>query len=380
MALLAPAVAAAAPSNDAFAEPRLLVGGEAKASGVTFAATKEQGEPDHAGDSGGASVWFSWTAPRAAHAFLQICTFEWRGLVAVYRGSSLGSLELVASSSSLPPGESCRQVRFLATGGVTYRIALDGYSDGGTTPAAQGEYELSLSDYTFRQPGEPGNDAFASAFDLGSREAAFFGGSTEGATREPGEPGHAGDLAGASVWYRWTAPKSTMTRVFPCRGGFHSVISVFAGSALGAVTPVGAPAAPGPGVIPCQLGGRGGVAFSAIAGVTYSISVDGENGEWGSYAVELHPVPGPFLDRFPPGTYIHKLQLRGRQAKIRFTSSDRPSTFLCKLDGRPFTPCTSPKTYRRLEIGKHRFAVKSTDGAGNVDATPAVRRFTVREK
>ncbi|MEA2312039.1 MAG: hypothetical protein QOE28_2007, partial [Solirubrobacteraceae bacterium] len=40
--------------------------------------------------------------------------------------------------------------------------------------------------------------------------------------------------------------------------------------------------------------------------------------------------------------------------------------------------CTSPKTYRKLKPGEHVFRVKARDRAGNVDATPTLRRFKIR--
>lgn len=57
-----------------------------------------------------------------------------------------------------------------------------------------------------------------------------------------------------------------------------------------------------------------------------------------------------------------------------FTSSEPGSTFECSLDGAPFTACTSPTT---LEVtrGAHTFEVRARDAAGNVDPTPATRRF-----
>jgi len=66
-------------------------------------------------------------------------------------------------------------------------------------------------------------------------------------------------------------------------------------------------------------------------------------------------------------------------AKFRFTSSVAGSTFECKLDGKPFKKCKSPKTYRNLKAGKHVFKVRAVKGAGNVDRTPAKRKFTVLE-
>ncbi len=59
-----PAAVAAAPANDDFAAAK-LIGSAAVgfATALTLEATKQPGEPNHAGDAGGHSVWFSWTAP-----------------------------------------------------------------------------------------------------------------------------------------------------------------------------------------------------------------------------------------------------------------------------------------------------------------------------
>jgi hypothetical protein len=59
-----------------------------------------------------------------------------------------------------------------------------------------------------------------------------------------------------------------------------------------------------------------------------------------------------------------------------FTSSEARSTFLCKLDKRPFTRCISPTTYR-LKKGTHNFAVAARDAAGNTDTSAAKFNFEV---
>ena len=66
-----------------------------------------------------------------------------------------------------------------------------------------------------------------------------------------------------------------------------------------------------------------------------------------------------------------------RTAKFRFSSSEGRSTFKCKLDRGRLRPCKSPRIYRRLRPGSHRFRVVATDRAGHKDATPAGFRFRV---
>ena len=64
-------------------------------------------------------------------------------------------------------------------------------------------------------------------------------------------------------------------------------------------------------------------------------------------------------------------------AAFRFRSSERRSTFECKLDGGRFRPCTSPAVFADLRIGRHVFRVRAVDRAENRDRTAALRRFTV---
>jgi hypothetical protein len=90
------------------------------------------------------------------------------------------------------------------------------------------------------------------------------------------------------------------------------------------------------------------------------------------------PTPPP--DTTPPNTVIKsgpKGKTHKRKATFRFTSTEPGSTFQCKLDGKPWKPCKSPKTYKGLKEGKHVFKVKATDAAGNVDPTPAKRIWRI---
>jgi hypothetical protein len=60
-----------------------------------------------------------------------------------------------------------------------------------------------------------------------------------------------------------------------------------------------------------------------------------------------------------------------------FTASESGSTFQCQLDSGAWASCTSPWTTATLPDGPHSVSVRATDAAGNTDATPATRAFTV---
>ncbi len=83
--------------------------------GYNWGAGKETGEPDHGGDQGGASVWYSWTAPETGSAQVSVCCGQLS--LGVYLGSAVGALTEVKPSAfgTIP-----------VVAGSTYRFAVDG--------------------------------------------------------------------------------------------------------------------------------------------------------------------------------------------------------------------------------------------------------------
>jgi DNA-binding beta-propeller fold protein YncE len=128
----------APPTNDNFASAAALSGQLALATGSNIAATRETGEPAHAGNGGGASVWWAWTAPTTGLTEVDTTGSTFDTLLAVYTGSSVSGLTNVASDDD-SGGYSTSVVTFNATAGVTYYIAVDG-KDGVT-----GTISLSLT-------------------------------------------------------------------------------------------------------------------------------------------------------------------------------------------------------------------------------------------
>lgn len=66
----------------------------------------------------------------------------------------------------------------------------------------------------------------------------------------------------------------------------------------------------------------------------------------------------------------------GGSATISF-NSEPDARFQCSFDGAAFAGCTSPVTYSGVAVGGHAIEVRAIDAAGNVDATPARRTFTI---
>ena len=86
------------------------------------------------------------------------------------------------------------------------------------------------------------------------------------------------------------------------------------------------------------------------------------------------------LDTADPQTTIKRAKINQAKDKatFKFASSEAGSSFECKLDKKRFKSCSSPKTYKRLRTGRHKFKVRATDAAGNLDSSAAVKRFRIK--
>ncbi|MBS0631493.1 MAG: matrixin family metalloprotease [Verrucomicrobia bacterium] len=144
----------------------------------------------------------------------------------------------------------------------------------------------------YGSPGfKPVNDNFANATVLVlPGNSLQVTGTNVGATREPGETNHVGVAQGHSVWWKWTAPSSGSVSVSTYGSNYDTVMSVYTGTAVNALTLVGEnddeePSAQfsGPGRKRTSL-----VTFNAVDGVTYYVAVDG----WGNISNNAIPYSG----------------------------------------------------------------------------------------
>lgn len=133
------------PANDAFADatPVVLADGTRDLTGSNILGTHEGGEPDHSGSAGRHSIWWQWTAPRAANVTASTLGSDFDTVLAVYTGSGVSALTAIASNddeettaqNSTPQRKRTSKVTFAATSGTTYYFAIDGWGSASTVAA-----------------------------------------------------------------------------------------------------------------------------------------------------------------------------------------------------------------------------------------------------
>jgi hypothetical protein len=140
------------PSNDDFADATSLDGMPQPLSASNEYATEEPGEPDHAGNQGGASLWYSWAPSFTGTAFVSTVGSDFDTLVAVYTGPAVANLTLHAASDDANAGAGPSRACFEATAGTTYRIAVDGWSPGVPEFFSRGNVALTWGPYASDAP------------------------------------------------------------------------------------------------------------------------------------------------------------------------------------------------------------------------------------
>jgi hypothetical protein len=361
----------ASPANDNFANAQNISGDSGAVSGSNIAATKQTGEPGHAGNIGGKSVWYRWSTTSNGAWSFDTSGSSFDTILAVYTGASLTNLTLVAGDDDAP-GLFTSKVTFLAAASTNYWIAVDGYNAGTvlSSGVASGNVILNWSQ-TFQAPvisgfspasgaagatvtitgtnfanpltvqfngvtaaatlnsgtisatvpagtttgpitvttsggsassltnfivlNRPANDNFAAAQLVSGISGGVIGFNLD-ATVESGEPNHVGQTGGRSVWYRWVAPSSGVWRFDTSGSSFDTLLGVYAGAGLGALSLVASNDDSG-AVITSAL------AFSALSGQEYRIAVDGYGGAAGTVGLNWNSVgTGPVITDFKPAS------------------------------------------------------------------------------
>ncbi|NNF66112.1 MAG: VCBS repeat-containing protein [Gammaproteobacteria bacterium] len=353
------------PPNDNFVDAQAIAT-EGSLSGTNAGSTKEEGEPDHHGNVGGTSVWFTWTAP--VDGFITVNTFgsDFDTILAMYTGTAVDSLTEIASNGNFN-GNQSQLTDIPVTAGTTYSIALTGFV------YASGQYNMTWSFIELNDLTDPtvtiftpvdgsiyiqGVTVFADYFCddeyLGSGVASCFGSipagdpidtsvvgaytftvtatdnsgnftivnyaytvqplsnddfvnalplagaggeviaSNTGTTKEVGEPDHAGNTGGASVWFRWTAPEDGFFSIDTFDSDFDTTLAVYTGSNVGLLTELDS-SNNAQGFLQSEV-----FDLFVTAGQTYYIAVDGFDNASGQINLDWILFPGPVFKEISP--------------------------------------------------------------------------------
>ena len=117
----------------------------------TYAAPKEPGEPNHCGEPGGASYWFSNLAPASGTLSVNTVGTGFNNVLAIYTGpgDSFSNLVNIARSST-NSGPGAEAVTFFTTSTQTNYIVVDGV--GGTSGIVTLNYSLASPPIIITQP------------------------------------------------------------------------------------------------------------------------------------------------------------------------------------------------------------------------------------
>jgi len=271
--------AANTPPNALFANRTILAGLDPYTctNNADSPAALEAGTPQIAGTAGSHSLWWQWTAPEDATVEMDTSGTgggQYPGgstyptLLAVYTGTSLGALTPVAGNANFgtEPMEisgtqvSYSEVSFHTTAGATYVINVQGQG------SQSGQTVLAINT-------TPDNASFPTPVVLTGPSTSLRDANVN-AKSQAGDPRILSNAGGHTLWYSWTSPFTGPAQVSAYSYDFTVEAAVYTGSSLSGLTALSAAQGAAPSGT-TTAASQCLCAFSATAGTTYMIQVDG---------------------------------------------------------------------------------------------------------
>ncbi|MDO8963192.1 MAG: M6 family metalloprotease domain-containing protein [Coriobacteriia bacterium] len=204
----------------------------------------------------------------------------------------------------------------------------------------------------------------------------------DGATMQFAEPAPVADPAiGSSLWYEWQAPRDGAVYFATTGSDFDTVLGVYTGSTLGALSEVAS-----------DDDGDGGTAsivgFTASAGTIYRIQLGGQAGAWGRAVLSWGYASSPVL-RTPrvSGRYSHHISATfvgavspGHKTTVRVTIQIRSGrSWRTVRNASVRTTSTGSWSYRiRLRAGTYRVRAYAPYDTRHLSAFSGWRTIRVR--
>ena len=209
-------------------------------------------------------------------------------------------------------------------------------------------------------PGVPTNDNFANAIAIpltdGSTQVTGF---NTNATKQSGEPLHAGDAGGRSVWWRWTAPASGPVALNLQGSVFDTTLGVYTGSSVSALTTIVSNDDLQNGVIQYST-----VTFNAVADTTYFFGVDGFDADSGAVTVNLtFTASSPVITSQPASQSV----TTGNTATFSVTAAGSGLSYQWSFNGSAVSGATGTSltlsNVQPSQAGNYAVTVTSTTGS-----------------
>jgi hypothetical protein len=127
------------PYNDHFVQAGTLAGDNGTVTVANALATREPGEPRHAGNNGGKSVWWRFKAPSDGVLLLSTEGTGFDTVMGLYTGDRVNALQTLASNDDAFEGSLFSKIRQAVRANRLYSIAVDGFN------AATGRVQLAYA-------------------------------------------------------------------------------------------------------------------------------------------------------------------------------------------------------------------------------------------
>ena len=203
-----------------------------------------------------------------------------------------------------------------------------------------------------------GGDDFADRIALSRTSSGSVRSSNRTATREPGEPAHAGNKGGHSVWFSWTPPVSGVATLHTRGSTFDTLLAVYAGKSLTSLQPIESDDDRG-GYYTSEL------RFNASNRMEYLIAVDGFGGDTNdfllSWRMDLESPPIPVILRHP----VSQTQILGKEASFSVSATGNRLKYQWFFKGKPIADATKEflilPPVSLADVGPYWVTVQSAD-------------------
>lgn len=241
-------------------------------TGENAAATRHPGEPII---GAGHSVWYRWVAPSNGLMSIDVVGSYFPARLGVFTGNAASNLTAVPNIDPFPTATPAQRVIFQAVSNTSYYVLVDSAQTN-----VFGVFKLS------GWMGRPQNDDFANAMGW-DKHVQGVSLRTVNATKEPGEPFHAGNPGGRSVWIPFLADITRAVTVDTEGSSFDTLVAVYTGTSFLDLEEI----ASNDNAHPSATWSR--LVFDAEEDEQYWIVVDGRDGEGGLVNIWINEVDPP---------------------------------------------------------------------------------------